>query len=380
MRGRQLDDRLSAGRGDAKQPSAPREQGVLDLQRAAGNAAVTRLLQRDTPTTLGMRPGSVLDYRVPSTFYSEHGAAIRAVIDWFDPSAGEITSGRADAFLLAVAELVYLAKALTYTTDEGKTGKVADQMSAGEIEGVLRERAKTKGVRLLEHRAGTDPAGVKSETLSILSNLGRIPTSIEFGGDKGKVEISIGGKVTGELKVGKGKVEGEVSAEGAEATVTLPGKTKITGRASPEGGGASLAFPGGKVSVDITSEKVKAEVKAGDFITVRGSAGTEKEGGFGWKAEIAIGTLGKIVTAEEVAKLMVGAQETFGKAAADLAKGIDPEKVKTHGGAVKDAVTEVVEKAKKSAKQAKPGWSVGAEAKGSEKGGWSVGVTFTWVF
>jgi hypothetical protein len=41
---------------------------------------------------------------------------------------------------------------------------------------------------------------------------------------------------------------------------------------------------------------VKAEVKAGDLLTVRGSAGTEKDGSFAWRADIQIGTLGKIIT------------------------------------------------------------------------------------
>ena len=37
--------------------------------------------------------------------------------------------------------------------------------------------------------------------------------------------------------------------------------------------------------------------------------------------------------------------------------------------------------AKKSAQQAKkPGWRVGAELKGDSAGGFSAGVTLTWVF
>jgi hypothetical protein len=81
-----------------------------------------------------------------------------------------------------------------------------------------------------------------------------------------------------------------------------------------------------------------------------------------------------------MAKLMIGAQDTFGKAASDLSKGLTVEKAKAHGGAVKDAVKEVVEKAEKSAKQAKSGWSVGGSLSGTDKGGWAASVTLTWVF
>lgn len=394
MRDRELDAEQHEAREAPSQP-AP-EHTVLALQRGVGNAAVTRLLQRDTPTDaptkegwsfdpvrpgakLGMRPqGSIYDLRVgPQT---EHGAAVNAVVQWFGPAAAEITSGRSKGFVQSVAEIVKAARDLPWKAEGGKTGKVADQMSATEVELLLRDEAKRKGVRLLDHRALTDKAGARSEAMAILENLGRIPTEVEFGGEGAKLVVSIAGKVTGELRVGKGKLEAEGSAEGGEATYTLPdGKTKIQGRGGPEGGGGSIMFQGGKVSVDVTDKKVQGEVKAGDLLTVKGSAGTNKDGVFAWRADIQIGTLGKVATVEEIAKVMIGAQDTFGKAAGDLSKGLSVEKAKEHGGAVKDAVKEVVEKAEKSAKQAKKGgWGVGLSAQGDERGGWSAGVTFTW--
>jgi hypothetical protein len=370
---------------------AAREQPPPAFQSGASNAAVARMLQRDadapgftpvrpgSPLSMRDRPTSVLDYKI--TAPPEHAAAIAALTDWFDRSAAEITSGRSAGFFQSVAEIVQAARALPFTS-EGKTGKVGDQMSAGEIEGYLRERAKVKGVRLLEHRSLTDKAGARSEAMAILENLGRIPTQVEFGGDGAKLVVSIAGKATGELAVGKGKLEAEVSPGGGEATYTLPGgKTKLEGRGGPEGGGGSVVFEGGKISIDVTKEQVKAEVKAGDLVTVRGSAGTDKTGAFAWKAEIQVGTLGKVATVEEIAKLMIGAQDTFGKAATDLSKGLSVDKAKEHGGAVKDAVKEVVEKAEKSAKQGKKGgWGVGLSASGDERGGWSAGITLTWVF
>ena len=56
------------------------------------------------------------------------------------------------------------------------------------------------------------------------------------------------------------------------------------------------------------------------------------------------------------------------------------ENVTEHGPLLKKAVTDVAEKARKSAAQNKPGWSVGATVKGDKTGGYSGTVTLTWVF
>jgi hypothetical protein len=363
---------------------------ILALQREAGNAAVTRLLQRDEApgfspvrpgSQLGMRPRppSVLDYAPVEL--PEHGAAVQAVRTWFGAAAAEITSGRSAGFFQSVAELVKAARELTWKVDD-KTGKVGDQMQPGEVETMLRAEAKARGVRLLEHRSLTDKAGARSEAMAILEALGRIPTEVEFGGEGAKLVISIAGKVTGEVGGGKGgaKLKVEGSAEGGEATYTPPGGgPKIGVKGGPEGAGASVMFGGNKVSIDVADKKVKAEVKAGDLLTVKGSAGTDKDGVFAWRADIQIGTLGKIATVEDIAKLMVGAQDTFGKAAGDLSKGLSVDKAKEHGGAVKEAVTKVVDAAEKSAKQQKKGgWGVGLSAGGDASGGWTAGITFTW--
>ena len=70
-----------------------------------------------------------------------------------------------------------------------------------------------------------------------------------------------------------------------------------------------------------------------------------------------------------------------GKTAEAMAKGAnDPKAPLEHGGAVKDAVSSAVEKAKKSAEQHKPGWQLGATAKGSPTSGTSVMFTLTIVF
>lgn len=395
---RDRDDDRPTGREETPEPKPGDHDGLLVLQRTAGNAAVSRLLQRDTPTDaptkegwsfnpvrpgsqLGMRPSppSVLDY-APAEL-PEHGAAVAAVLTWFRASAADITSGRSAGFVQSVAELVKAARELTWKVD-GKSGKVGDQMNPGAIETLLREEAKSRGVRLLEHRSLKDKAGARSEAMAILELLGKIPTEVEFGGEGAKLVVSIAGKVTGQVGGGKGgatlKVEG--SAEGGEATYTPPGGgPKIGVKGGPEGAGASVMFGGNKVSIDVSDKKVKAEVKAGDLVTIKGSAGTDKDGAFAWRADIQVGTLGKIATVEDIAKLMLGAQDTFGKAAGDLSNGFSVEKAKEHGGAVKEAVTKVVEAAEKSAKQQKKGgWGVGLSAGGDAAGGWNVGVTFSW--
>jgi hypothetical protein len=362
-------------------PPAAEDHAVLALQREAGNTAVSRLLQRDDTSLTMRKPPSVAVWEYKVRPQAEHGAAVAAVVAWFKAAAEEITSGRSAGFFQSVPELVKAARELTWTA-EGKTGKVADQMSPGAVETLLRDEAKLRGVRLLEHRSLTDKAGARSEAMAILEALGRIPTEVEFGGEGAKLVVSIAGKVTGEVGGGGGgaKLKVEGSSEGGEATYTPPsGGPKIGVRGGPEGAGASVMFGGNKVSIDVKDKQVKAEVKAGELVTVKGSAGTDKDGVFAWRADIQVGTLGKVATVGDIAKLMVGAQDTFGKAAGDLSKGFGVEKAKEHGGAVKDAVTKVVQAAEKSAKQQrKGGWGAGLSAGGDASGGWNVGVTFTW--
>jgi hypothetical protein len=340
------------------------EAELLDLQRTAGNAAVARMLQRDAavPTSLGMRGGG--SPSAPSLDLSagleDYQNAWDAVYAWFDGEVAEVKESGGGSFVQSVAELVDMAAAGTFTGKDGKPRNIRDFVKPHEIEIGLRERAKTLGIRLLDHRPMSDVAGVKAEAMAILRNLGKIPTEVEFGGDDSKITISIFGKITGEAKAGDAKLEAEVSPGGAEASVKTPGA---------------------KFGIQLTGDSIKAEIKAGDLVSVSGKVGHEKDGSVSWKADITIGTLGKVVTPAEIAKVMAGAQDTFSASAGELLSGLDnPEKIKEHGGALKDAVTEVVEKAKKSAAQAKSGWSLGVSVKGSESGGVSGTVTFTWVF
>ncbi|MGH2945531.1 MAG: hypothetical protein ACRDPC_04600 [Solirubrobacteraceae bacterium] len=331
---------------DAPAPAA--EPAVLALQRSAGNAAVARILAR--------KPLDTLDMRKPDLAVGkDYSAAMDAVYSWFE-SAWRQEGG----LIQSVPELVHIAGRLTFTDKDGKPALVSDHVKPNVLEGVIRGVAKERGAHLPEHRAMDDIPGVEAEVKAIMAALGKIPSSFQLKGDAGKIEVSLAGKVSVEAGTKDRKVGAEASAEGGKVSATVPGA---------------------KVSVEMTTKgALKAEVKAGELVTVKGSVAREADGGVGWKAEITIGTIGRLTTPEDVAKVMVGAQETFGKSAGELARNLnDPEKIKVHGAALKDAVTGVVEKAKKSAKS-KSGWVVGVDVKGDEGGAVSGSVTLTWVF
>lgn len=306
---------------------------------------------------------------------ADYVAASDAVRAWF----GKTTQAAGNITLLTVAELVAEARRLTFTGKDGKPHPVSEQLKPGDAETMIRTQAKARGVALIEHRDMADAKGVQSELAAILENLGGLPSSLKLGGDSANLELHIAGKVNAELAIGGAKLKGEGSAEGGEATLELPGGTDLGVKGGPDGGGVSVKRPGWKASVDGTSKGAKAELKAGD-LTVKGSV-SKVEGGVEWSADIQFGKLGQFVTPAEIATVMQGASTTFGKTAEAMAKGAnDPKALIEHGGAVKDAVTSAIEKAKKSAAHQKPGWQLGATAKGSPASGASVMFTLTIVF
>lgn len=337
----------------APAPPPPQPHDLLDLQRGAGNAAVARMLMREPAPAA---PGS-LNLHLTSGLMDDYYAATDLVNSWFD----SVTQASTAASVMSVAELVAAARELPVKTKSGATKPVSEVVvQAADIERVIRTRAKARGIKLLEHRAVDDPKGVESEALATLKNLGvDIPDSVSFGGDDAKITIGIGGTVKGSVKAGKAEIEAEASAEG---------------------GSASVKAPGVKVGASVDDKGFKLDVKAGDLVTVKGSVARSGDD-WEWKADLQIGTLGKVVTPAEIAKVMQGAQDTFGNSARDLAAGVTPEKVKEHGAAVHEAVQGVVDKAKKSAEQAKSGWQVGVGVQGGgQDGGFAATVTVTWVF
>ncbi|MDA0160893.1 hypothetical protein OM076_11505 [Solirubrobacter ginsenosidimutans] len=335
------------------------EPAVLALQRTAGNQAVARLLMRQPNLTVTDR----------------QAASSERVLTWFAALAREIRQTEPGTPVQSVPELVYMAGEL-----DVEQGKVRDRMKAPAIEALIRRSAREQGIELLEHRELADVRGVQAEATAILGNLDRIPTELSFGNSSESITISLGGKVSG--NVGALKFEGETLPEGG-----AKGSAKIKGNAgeveihgSPEGAGTSFKRGQTKVGVDI-GKGVKAEVKAGDLVTVKGSVVPEGDGKASWSAQITIGTLGgNVIAAEDIAKVMSATQDTFAASGGALAGNLSIENVTQHGPLLKKAVTDVVEKARKSAAQGKPGWSVSGTVKGDKTGGYSGTVTLTWVF
>jgi len=342
--------------------SASPEPALLQLQRSAGNAAVTRLLARDmlsnalgdaplaAPTSFNVRdPLGVGDLMADET------AAGRAAFAYFDAqNKGGIIS-------ISVAELVRNAGQQAFRLKDGGEGKVIDKIPADRLEEQLCERAKHFGVTVMEHRAATDMPGIKSEMDAILANLGAIPTEVTLGGEDLKVTASIFGTIKGEAKIGSAKVEGEASIDGVEGSVKVPGAT-LKGSVGEKG--------------------VKASLKLGELLTIDGGLNPKADGSVDWRAEISVGTIGKLIMPEDVAKVFSKTQKTFAESAGALMRNRDdPAKVKEHGSELAEALGEAVEKAKKSAEQSgKSGWRFGAEVKGDGAGGVSGNLTLTWTW
>jgi hypothetical protein len=337
------------------------EPALLALQRTAGNQAVARFLLRQPNLTIT----------------DTKAIASERVLMWFAELAREVRQTEPGTPVQSVPELVYMACELEL--GQGQEGKVRDRMKPAEIEMLIRRSAREQGIQLLEHRDPADVRGLEAEAKAILGNLGRIPTELTFGNDNENITISIGGKVS--ANVGALQLEGETLPEGG-----AKGSAKIKGNAgeveihgSPEGAGASVKHGRTKVGVDL-GKGIKAEVKAGDLVTIKGSVVPEGEGKVSWSAQITIGTLGNVITAEDVAKVMSATQDTLAASGGAIVNNLSVESVTEHGPLLKKAVTDVAEKARKSAAQNKPGWSVGATVKGDKTGGYSGMVTLTWVF
>ena len=357
---------------EERRRAAPPEPTREVLPAGVSNAAMARMLQRDM---LKMRKPDLM----PQT--SADTPAWDAVSRWFTGMSGEVRKRESGTTLQSIAELVHMAGELTYTGEDGKTAKVSERLKPAQLETFLKDAAKHAGIMLLDHRDMADVRGVQAEAMAILANLGRIPTEAKFGGDADNLTISIMGKISAQVTAGAVKISGEATPDGVTGKATVKGRVgEVEAHGSKEGVGASVKTPGGtKVGVDL-GKGIKAEVKAGELVTVKGSVTPEGDGKLSWSAQITIGTLGSVITPADVAKVMAGAQETFSKSGAALLNNVSVEGIAEHGGPLKDAVTAVAEKAQKSAKQGKGGWSVGVGVQGDKSGGYSGTVTLTWVF
>src|SRR5688500_14315474 len=323
-----------------QEPPAP-EPALLQLQRSAGNAAVTRLLARDMLSNAlgdapvaGQKPYNVRDPLGVGDLMADETEASSVATAYFD------SQNKGGIISISVAELVRNAGQQTFKRKDGSEAKVIDKIPADRLEEQLRVRAKHFGVTVMEHRAATDLPGMKSEMDAILANLGAIPTEVTLGGEDLKVTASIFGTVKGEAKIGPAKVEGEASSEGVEGSVKVPGAT-LKGSVGEKG--------------------VKASLKLGQLLTIDGGLNPKADGSVDWRAEISVGTIGKLIMPEDVAKVFSKTQKTFAESAGALMRNRDdPAKVKEHGSELAEALGEAVEKAKKSAEQSgKSGWRFG---------------------
>jgi hypothetical protein len=351
-----------ADRSERPPEPVPAEPALLALQRSAGNAAVAGLLARDMLSgALGDAPlAAPASYNVRDPLgvgdlMADETEAGRVAFAYFD------SQNKGGIISISVAELVRNAGQQTFKRKDGSEAKVVDKIPADKLEEQLRGRAKYFGVTVLDHRAATDLPGMKSEMDAILANLGAIRTELTLGDDDLKVTASIFGTIKGEAKIGSAKVEGEASSEGVEGSVKVPGAT----------------FKG-----SVGEKGIKASLKLGELVTIDGGLNPKADGSVDWKAEISVGTIGKLIMPEDVAKVFAKTQKTFADSAGALVRNRDdPAKVKEHGSELAEALSEAVEKAKKSAEQAKKsGWRFGAELKGDGAGGVSGSVTLTWVF
>ena len=215
-------------------------------------------------------------------------------------------------------------------------------------------------MEIQEHAGAGDLPGIKAELDALLANLGAIPTEVKLGNDDIKVVASISGKVSAEAKAGPVKIEGEGSSEGIEGGVTV-----------------------GPVKGSFGQKGVKAEIKVGDLIKV--------SGGLQPKAR----RLGRLVGEprdrdDRQADHARGGREGLQGHAGDVlqergraGRAIATTRRRSRSTAARssEAVKDAVEKAQKSAAQAKkPGWRVGVDIKGDGSGGISGGITLTWIW
>ena len=160
----------------------------MQLQRAAGNAAVSQVLQRDALSMRGpaeagpsARPNLSID---PDFVVKRQGEIIGKVQAYLDANRarvqGRVASGE------SIAELVDLVR-----SDVPE----ATQLGPEQIAGVLR---KWSDITIAEHRLPGDTKGAESEALATIKNaLGRIPKEAKLERDGAFVKVSLSGLEAG---------------------------------------------------------------------------------------------------------------------------------------------------------------------------------------
>jgi hypothetical protein len=207
---------------------------VHELQRSAGNAAVTAFLQRDLPVT-----PSGLNLNVPPDFVGKRDEETqRKVTAYLDAEKstiqGRIVSG------WSMPELVDLVRTQLPESVGIGPGRVAQ---------ILRGWST---MPILEHRKPGDAAGAESELIATIKNsLSKIPTSVSVKKSGMFVKASLSGIETG-LGTADGDKVSVGSASGQDVGVNVVvGKTHFAAKVEPGAAGeptrweVNLSFPGG---------------------------------------------------------------------------------------------------------------------------------------
>ena len=220
---------------------------ILRLQQSAGNAAVSRLLQRDAFSMRGpsslvpplgsgspLGPNLSIDPDYVFKRQEEVRGKIRVYLDANKPRIqGQIVVGA------SMAELVDLVRSNVPESRE---------LAPEQVAGVLR---KWSDMTIAEHRLPTDKKGAESEALATIKNaLGKIPTEAKLERDGAFVKVSLGG-----LEAGYEKDEDTKATIGSESgkdvAINLAAKgVHFVGKIEPGSGGEptkwelGLTFPG----------------------------------------------------------------------------------------------------------------------------------------
>ena len=200
---------LEADRGDA--PPPPRDSAVdlLELQRSAGNAAVSRLLQREAalptltqPTNKWVPPLGSGSLTLDPSFVEKRQKEVTAkIVAYLEQEKARI-QGRIFVEGFSMPEVVDLVR---------QSVPEALELAPVQIERIVRE--SYKDITIPAHRMPGDVKGAESELVATVRNaLGRIPTSVGVERKHGWFKVSVTGTAEAGVRYGGVSVSGEAQA------------------------------------------------------------------------------------------------------------------------------------------------------------------------
>jgi hypothetical protein len=336
------DPEAEAGRERAAQPPAP---ALLELQRSAGNAAVARVLARETAADSPLmfaKPPSVLGG--PNTFLTYRPKLApeveQAVDRWLNQQAAGI-------------KIVLLEGRISMPEVVDRIRRSVPEAAEASPEAIRSRVIEIVGV-VPETRGRPDLGGRKAEQEARISNLFPTPpTSVTFGGSQTSVTVGISGA---ELKTGK-----------------------VTTKAGKEGGEAELKEGDVKVGVsgkwDGSEFALKTEVGGVKF----DSKVHRKGDGWGWTGGLVIPLAGdEVDELPDVGAAVGGAHTAIAESLGHLQGGgsLGDGYVKERMGKIKPAIDAVGNVAGRKGKSGATLRITGS----ADGGGWSAGVSLVIVF